>query len=235
MEAAAIVLLAAGALFGWQPMPDGNPGYEYVVQLEPELLATLQAGSSIPIAGDVPEAIGPIRRVRIVVGRGEVPRQRLTTALKPLAAVAKKDVAKKEVAKTQVVGQRSRERVVETQFKVQPVEPTLPDRYADASTNSEVVLSPSSVALPAPETTAHDLFGASMIDQPVDTNLDVKIESQTVENQTTGSSPAPFFPLVLSWVLLSGSGVGNAYLLWSYFDVRNKYRDLADDLRRERE
>jgi len=35
----------------------------------------------------------------------------------------------------------------------------------------------------------------------------------------------------LSWVLLSGSGAGNLYLFWSFWDVRNKYRGLVHNAR----
>ena len=37
--------------------------------------------------------------------------------------------------------------------------------------------------------------------------------------------------LVLSWVILSGSVSGNAYLFWSFWDVRNKYRGLVHNTR----
>ena len=86
MDAAALVLLVSGVGvgFGWQPMPDGSPRYEYIVQVEPELLATLAGGQSIPISGDVPEHVHPIGRVRLVVGRGALPRQQLVTLLKPV-------------------------------------------------------------------------------------------------------------------------------------------------------
>jgi hypothetical protein len=47
-----------------------------------------------------------------------------------------------------------------------------------------------------------------------------------------GTASNSVFPLLLSWVLLSGSGAGNLYLFWSYLDVRNKYRDLVDDAAR---
>jgi hypothetical protein len=47
-----------------------------------------------------------------------------------------------------------------------------------------------------------------------------------------GSTNNSVFPLLLSWVLLSGSGAGNLYLFWSYLDVRNKYHDLVDDAAR---
>jgi hypothetical protein len=85
MVSAALVLLVAGmgVGFGWQPMPDGSPRYEYIVQVEPEMLETLAEGQTIPIVSDVPAGLGPIARVRVVVGRGEVPRRRIITQLKP--------------------------------------------------------------------------------------------------------------------------------------------------------
>ncbi|MBA3480488.1 MAG: hypothetical protein H0T51_01620 [Pirellulales bacterium] len=85
MDGAAILLLVSGVGvgFGWQPMPDGSQRYEYVVQVEPELAATLAAGQSIPIVADIPAEVQPIGRIRVVVGRDELPRQRLVTHLKP--------------------------------------------------------------------------------------------------------------------------------------------------------
>jgi len=85
MSAIALVLLAAGVGvgYGWQPMSDGSNRYEYLVQLEPELLETLKEGRSIPIVGDVPAGIGPIGRIRVTVGSGELPRRRIVTELKP--------------------------------------------------------------------------------------------------------------------------------------------------------
>jgi hypothetical protein len=85
MDGAALLLLVSGVGvgFGWQPMPDGSQRYEYVVQVEPELAATLAAGQSIPIVADIPAEVQPIGRIRMVVGREELPRQRLVTHLKP--------------------------------------------------------------------------------------------------------------------------------------------------------
>ncbi len=86
MEAAALLLLVAGVGgvdFGWQPMPDGSLRYEYLVQIEPEMLESLAEGRSIPIAGDAPDEVHPIARVRVTVGRGALPRQLLATRRKP--------------------------------------------------------------------------------------------------------------------------------------------------------
>jgi hypothetical protein len=77
MDAASIllVLFAAGVNFGWQPVDGGSDGYEYIVQVEPELLDVLRRGEQVPIESHVPPEVAPIRKVRITVGRGDVPRQ----------------------------------------------------------------------------------------------------------------------------------------------------------------
>jgi hypothetical protein len=86
MDGAALFAFVAAVGFGWQPMPDGSERYEYIVQIDQDLAATLADGKSIPIVGEVPEGIRPIGRVRVVVGPGDVPRERLVTRLKPAVA-----------------------------------------------------------------------------------------------------------------------------------------------------
>ena len=86
MDGAALLALFAAVGFGWQPMPDGSERYEYIVQVDEELAATIASGKSIPIVGDVPEGIHPIGRVRLVVGDDALPRERLVTRLKPVVA-----------------------------------------------------------------------------------------------------------------------------------------------------
>ncbi len=79
MDAATLLLALgiAGVNFGWQSAPDGSAGYEYIVQVEPELVDAMQRGDTIPIESNIPPDVGPIRKVRIVVGRGELPREPL--------------------------------------------------------------------------------------------------------------------------------------------------------------
>ena len=89
-----------GIVCGWQPMPDGSPSYECVVQLEPELVNSLKRGESIPLSVEVPEHVRPISRIRITVGNGNVPQQTLVTNFRPWPTVEK----------------QPREGVVETQF-----------------------------------------------------------------------------------------------------------------------
>jgi len=124
MPSAALFLMASSMaiLLGWQPMPDGGARYEYVVQLEPDLVATLAAGQSIPISSDIPDDIQPLGRIRIVVGSDPLPRTRLTTTLKPIP-------------------KKSRVGLVETQHRVAPVEPTTTGRYGNPA--SQPILPPS--------------------------------------------------------------------------------------------
>jgi hypothetical protein len=68
-----VVLLAAAAIgldYGWQPLDDG--GFEYIIQIEPELLDSLQAGEAL--RSDLPPFLRDVRSYRIQVGRGQVPR-----------------------------------------------------------------------------------------------------------------------------------------------------------------
>jgi hypothetical protein len=111
MDGAALFALFAAVGFGWQPMPDGSERYEYIVQVDQDLAATLAAGKSIPIVGEVPEGIHPIGRVRIVVGEESLPRERLVTQLKPVV-VASADEATKE----QSIVVRGQNAVTPTQY-----------------------------------------------------------------------------------------------------------------------
>lgn len=139
MESTALILLtlsakllSTGVMFGWQPMPDDAEKVEYIVQIEPELAATLQAGQSIPITSDIPDDIGPIGRIRIVVGRDELPRQNLVTSMKPWPVETSKHL-------------QSDSGIVETQFTT-PASGS--GRYGNTSNGSEI-LPPSGNGQPA--------------------------------------------------------------------------------------
>lgn len=68
-----IILLAAatvGVDYGWQPRAGG--GFEYIIQLEPETLQSLQRGEDV--VSDIPPFLRDVRSYRITVGTGDVPR-----------------------------------------------------------------------------------------------------------------------------------------------------------------
>ena len=76
MDTAALLMAMALASvnFGWQPSDDDASAYDYIVQVEPELIDALQRGETIPLESNVPPEVAPIRRVRVEIGRGDVSR-----------------------------------------------------------------------------------------------------------------------------------------------------------------
>ena len=82
------LLLAATAVgldYGWQPLETG--GFEYIIQIEPELLDALHAGEAL--RSDLPPDMRDVRSYRIQVGRGPVPKlgnpQAVATPAPPVA------------------------------------------------------------------------------------------------------------------------------------------------------
>lgn len=136
------LLLASGLgiVCGWQPMPDGDASYECVIQLEPELVSTLKDGGSIPLSVDIPEHVRPIKRVRIIVGSGQVPQQSLVTNLKPWPGKGEK---------------QSREGVVEAQYRLP--NNSGDDRYHTSQQASQPVLPPGGSPLSSQEAFAQSL------------------------------------------------------------------------------
>ncbi len=70
----AIILLLAsttlGGDVGWQPLAGG--GFEYIIQIAPDELETLKAGQDI--VNEIPPELAGVKRYRITVGTGPVPR-----------------------------------------------------------------------------------------------------------------------------------------------------------------
>lgn len=70
---AALLMLAfssVGVDTGWQPLDDG--GFEYIIQIEPQLLDALRRGEEI--TSDIAPFLRDVRSYRIRVGTAEVPR-----------------------------------------------------------------------------------------------------------------------------------------------------------------
>lgn len=70
MNSAALLLLVPmlGVSFGYEPSSDVEVGYDYTVQVEPELLEQMKAGQAAAIETNIPPEVSPIRRIRVVVG-----------------------------------------------------------------------------------------------------------------------------------------------------------------------
>jgi hypothetical protein len=65
-----VAALSLGVEVGWQPLAGG--GFEYIVQIEPQMLESLRAGESI--ISEIPPELRGVRRYRLVVGTGPLPR-----------------------------------------------------------------------------------------------------------------------------------------------------------------
>jgi hypothetical protein len=65
-----VAALSLGVEVGWQPLAGG--GFEYIVQIEPQMLESLRAGQEI--ISEIPPELRGVRRYRLVVGTGPLPR-----------------------------------------------------------------------------------------------------------------------------------------------------------------
>lgn len=65
-----VAAAATGVDVGWQPLAGG--GYEYIIQIEPQALAAMEQGRDL--VSDLPPQLRDVRRYRITVGTGPVPR-----------------------------------------------------------------------------------------------------------------------------------------------------------------
>lgn len=68
---AIVAMSVVGIDVGWQPLPGG--GFEYIIQIEPEMLETMKGGQDI--ASQLPPALRGVRNYRITVGNGPLPHE----------------------------------------------------------------------------------------------------------------------------------------------------------------
>ncbi|MEX2186252.1 MAG: hypothetical protein WD875_05645 [Pirellulales bacterium] len=81
MNGLAILVVTAtlGVDYGWKYADDGK--LEYLIQIEPALIRSMENG--LPITSEIePEVRGLVRRLRVIVGSGPLPRD----AIRPAAA-----------------------------------------------------------------------------------------------------------------------------------------------------
>lgn len=60
--------------FGYEPSSNSPDGYDYIVQVEPELVEQLRTGDAPDIEVTIPPEVTPIKRIRLVVGTDTLPR-----------------------------------------------------------------------------------------------------------------------------------------------------------------
>ncbi len=74
MNAFALLVVTAtlGVDYGWHRGNDGE--WEYIIQIEPALVDTLSKGQAL--VSQMPPELRGVRRFRMQIGQGEVPRDR---------------------------------------------------------------------------------------------------------------------------------------------------------------
>jgi hypothetical protein len=73
----AVASIGADVEYGWQPGDDGK--LEYIIQIPPELVKTLSEGT-VDLLSEIPDELQHVKRFRIRIGTGPVPRKGLEEA-----------------------------------------------------------------------------------------------------------------------------------------------------------
>jgi hypothetical protein len=241
-----IVLLAASVLgldYGWQPLTGG--GFEYIIQIEPELLDSLQAGETL--RSDLPPYLRDVRSYRIQVGRGPVPRLG-----NPQAAVAETPASEPpqtpEPARQEPISAPRDRWTPYGEPAQEPPTRTPRDnlRYPDYRTETPKPKLPSQEpALPKPiddDTPGRfqpDPATTAMVQQTSAYGAgDTKTTEAKAAAGPSGSKPPiaeaaskPWLPLTFTLLGLFVSLGGNAYLGLQWWTIRQRCQQLLRDRR----
>lgn len=248
MHSLALLVAAAslGVDYGWQPTEDGQ--LEYIIQMEPSLLTLLKQGQEI-VSEIHPDAKG-VRRFRIMVGKGDLPRESL-----PVAAPVREPEPEQEPEPPEVTLKRPNLRVgappLRNDFQAElepgpaeePEEPfprptrrksrgefTAPEAPIERVTETfqPDPLEPDPKVTPLKHRTVGHTEKWTNQATEAEKEIDGKASSKKAE------APKPWFPLTVTVLLLFGSLGGNAYLGWLAKDFYNRYKALAEELREPR-
>jgi hypothetical protein len=82
MTSPTLLLLAPllAVTFGYEPSADSTEGYDYTVQVEPELFERMKSGEADAIEANIPNEVSPIRRIRVIVGNEPLAKKLRPTA-----------------------------------------------------------------------------------------------------------------------------------------------------------
>lgn len=221
---------------GWQPVEGG--GYEYIIQIEPSLVDVLVQGEAV--TSEVPAALQSVRRYRVVVGSGKLPR------IDPPAA--KSPAAEPAASQPLPLGPPPTEPVAEPA----PLEPAPTNPAADQPPASAAPAAEGPTAS-APPPNSSELKEDSAPTPPAEFAEPIAAEpppirfpdaaqpEQLAAHETAqpaaeeGSGPGaaagpparPWGALLLVAVGLFASLSGNVYLGWITWGTRKRYRALV--------
>lgn len=250
-----IAAAATGIEVGWQPMPEG--GYEYTIQIEPELAESFVRGDH-EIVSSVPPGIDA-RRYRIVVGRGKLARVEADAA----AAVAArpKPLARRSPPPAQPAIDEP-DPPLEPLAQPEPADTpplagadtlkNLPEPPDDTGPAMAVPLEPKALADDRPAANPFDRKQQPESEKHVADNAHLPVaetapmllksgyeEATKVNRPPSDAKPPtdqatepqrPWTAFVLALVLLCCSLGANAYLGWIAWDARARYRSTLSKL-----
>jgi hypothetical protein len=196
-----IVVLALGVDAGWQKHRDG--GWEYIIQIEPYLLDSLQAQPQ-EIVSEVPPFLRNVRVYRIRIGDDELPRKMPDES--PVGEPSPPADAPPQSPDSRPPGPNENERALAA--NVQPVAP--PAEHPLAEAQRQVVG-----------------FRNATAAAEVATSAGGSINSPLLANVQKAALPLfqarPWLiPLVIGLLLLSLAG--NAFLAWIAWGQRLRFR-----------
>lgn len=249
MFAMAIVMAATatGVDYGWQTNDHGE--LEYIIQLEPALVEALLAGELI--RSEIPPVVEGVRSFRIQVGRDPLPREAAPSIPEddpndePLLSSPRESPFRPvppEIEAPPLLSEPSSED--ETPSSRDPSPFPTPSRSLDPP-DEESEAEPT----PVPETGSSGLFGGfpseypqtfdppeqavhlEPIDETEPENEQPVDESQAkvptpAEPSDTAESGRPWFPFILTAILLFASIGANIYLFGILRETLSRYRRL---------
>lgn len=244
-----LILLAATALgvdYGWQPNPGG--GFEYIIQIEPELLDALRAGEAL--RSDLPPFMRDVRAYRIQVGRGEVPREG-----NPEAAAAQQPPATVQEPAAVPAAEPAREEPLANPArggwspyedrKTPPMQPPRSEpRYPNYNLRTETTPPKLPANEPTPPRPVNDDSPRRFQPDPTTTPLvqttgygAPETKPSAAEAGPSAKPPAkteeakPWLPLTFTLLCLFVSLGGNAYLGLQWWSIRQRCQQLLRDRR----
>jgi len=238
MTTIACVIAAAAVAVdtGWQPVEGG--GYEYIIQIEPSLVDILVQGEAV--TSEVPAALQSVRRYRVVVGSGKLPRIDPPAVKAPAAEPAASqplplgppptepaaEPAPLEPAPTNpAAGQPPASAAPAAEGPTASAPPPTPSELKEdsAPTPPAVVAEPIAVEPPPirfPDAAQPEQLAGHETAQPA-------AEEGSGSGATTGPPARPWGALLLVAVGLFASLSGNVYLGWITWGTRKRYRALV--------
>ncbi len=236
-----VFLLAAAALsvdYGWQPLDGG--GFEYIIQIEPELLDSLLAGESL--RSDLPNYMRDVRSYRVQVGRGEVPRLGNPQATVAQAPPHRHD-AREQMAEPPIEKPRDRWTPYGEAQQATPAKRN-DQRYPEFNQRSDTTKPqlPAQASLPRP---VDDDRPGRFLPEPGSAALVQQTsgygvgESKTANSKgeagpsgakppavTAAEASKPWLPLTFTLLCLFVSLGGNAYLGLQWWTIRQRCQQL---------